>query len=366
MKKFAFLLTLLALLAAACGTPGPVSTPSIAVSPSFLPSETSTLPVTSLPPTLTATPITMDGTLTVRVNVRSGPAISYASLGQLEVGEKIRIIARDSQTAWFLILYPAAPQGRGWVAAQYVTVAQGTEVPEAATSTPAGPTGRVIQRLNVRSGPGTSFDALGLLEPGLAVSLTGKNSTASWFQIDYPTGPGGHGWVTSQYIQTDASADLPVLDDYGILVTPGTAGTPSTPVLPPTPTVGPAYADGDSSVSPAIRVPFSSTGTYQFVYSSQVSTPQGDAEDWVEFTPHTSSGTNARLNISLACTGNGTLTVELFQGGSLVSAWGNLACGEAGKSFLFHAGQVYQMRLSPTAGDGLRLVAYTLTVQNNP
>ena len=205
-----------------------------------------------------------------------------------------------------------------------------------------------------------------MLEPGVVVSLTGKNTTASWFQIDYPAGPGGRGWVTSQYIQTDSTADLPVLDDYGNVVTPDTAGTPSGPIPSSTPTIGPAYADGDSSASPAVRVIFSSTGTHRFVYSSQVSAPEGDAEDWVEFTPYTSSGTDARLTFSLACTGNGTLTVEIWQGGTLLSGWGSLACGESGRSILLPAGQVYQVRLAPASGDGLRLVAYTLTVQNNP
>jgi len=366
MKKLAILLTMLALLAAACGTAEPVATPSATASPSALPTETPTLPVATPPPTPTATPILIDGTLTIKVNVRSGPGTGYDSLGQLEAGTKVQITARDSQGAWYQILYPAAPQGRGWVAAQYVTVAAGAEVPVDATPTPAGPTGRVVQRLNVRSGPGTTFDTLGLLEPGVVVSLTGKNATASWFQIDYPAGPGGRGWVTSQYIQTDAAADLPVLDDYGNVVTPGAGGTPSGPFLSPTPTVGPAYADDDSSVSPAIRVTFSATGTHQFVYSSQVSAPQGDAADWVEFTPYTASGTNARLNMSLACTGNGALTVELWQGGAPLSGWGALACGETGKSVLLPAGRVYQMHLAPASGDGLRLVAYTLTVQNNP
>jgi hypothetical protein len=200
----------------------------------------------------------------------------------------------------------------------------------------------------------------------VTVSLTGKNTTASWFQIDYPAGPGGHGWVTSQYIQTDAAADLLILDDYGMVVTPSTAGTPSGPVLSPTPTIGPAFADGDSVVNPAIRVTFSATGTHQFVYSSQVSEPEGDAEDWVEFTPYTASGTNAHLNLSLACTGNSTLLVELWQGSMLLSSWGNLACGEMGKSILLPIGQAYQISLAPVAGDGLQLVAYTLTVQNNP
>jgi hypothetical protein len=136
--------------------------------------------------------------------------------------------------------------------------------------------------------------------------------------------------------------------------------------LLPTPTVGPAYADGDSSADPAIRVTFSATGTHRFVFSSQVSTPEGDAEDWVEVTPYTSSGTNARLVLGLICSGNGTLTVELWQGDTLLSGWGTLICGDTGKSILLPAGRVYLIHLAPAAGNGQRLVAYTLTVQNNP
>jgi hypothetical protein len=205
-----------------------------------------------------------------------------------------------------------------------------------------------------------------MIEPDALISLTGKNATASWYQFIYPAGPGGHGWVTSQYVQTGSSADLPVLDDYGNAVTPGITGTFTGPASTPAATIGPAYADGDSSSNPAIQVAFSSTGKHQFVYSSQVSAPEGDLEDWVEFTPYTTGGTNSRLTFGLACTGNGTLTVELWQGGSLLSGWGSLACGDAGKSILLPADQEYLIRLALAAGDGLQLVVYTLTVQNNP
>ena len=367
MKKFPFLLTLLALLAAACGTSEPVSIPSVSASPSRLPLVTGTSTLTPTPslPTLTATPILIDGTLTIKVNVRSGPGTGYTSLGQLDAGAKVQVVARNSQGAWYQILYPAAPQGRGWVAAQYVTVAAGAVIPLDATPTLSGPTGRLIQRLNVRSGPATTFDSLGMLEPGVVVSLTGKNTLASWYQIVYPAGPGGRGWVTSQYVQTDVT-DLPVLDDYGKVVTPGAAGTPSLPDVPPTPTIGPAIDDGDSSVNPAFRVTFSALGTTRLVYSSQVSAPQGDPQDWVEFTPYSAAGSNARLDLTLVCTGNGTLAVDLWQGGTRLSAWGSLSCGDLAKTILLPAGQVYQVSLSPVSGDGLRLISYTLTVQNDP
>ena len=366
MGKFAFLLILLVLLTAACTSTTSVATPSHTIAPTQTTTMAPARTASPLPLTATATPVLIGGTLTIKVNVRSGPATAYSPLGQLDAGQKVKILFRDVTGAWYQILYPPAPQGRGWVASQYITVAAGTQVPLEATPTPAGPTGLVIQRLNIRSGPGMNFATLGILDPNQVVSLTGKNSTASWFQINYSAGPGGHGWVTAQYIQTDASASLPVLDDYGTVITPNTAGTLSAPALPSTPTLGPAYADGDSSTNPVVRVTFSATGTTRFIYSDQVSTPQGDPEDWVEFTPYSASGTTARLILSLACTGNSALNVELWQQNNALSGWGSLTCGESGRSILLTARQVYQLRLSPAPGTGLQFVGYTLTVQNNP
>jgi uncharacterized protein YgiM (DUF1202 family) len=364
MKKPGFLLTVLLLFAAACGTSESPAATLAAASLTALSTETPT--GTPLPPASTATSQPIEGTLSTRVNVRSGPGTSFDILGLLNAGGKVQILSKDSRGEWYQILYPSAPQGRGWVAAQFVQIAAGTEIPLEATPTPAGPTGRVMQRLNVRSGPGMTFDSLGLLEADTTVSLTGKNTTASWFQIDYSVGPDGRGWVTAQYIQTDAADDLPVLDDYGTPVTPGAAETPSGPAMTLTPTVGPAFADEDSRAAPAVRVNFSVAGTHQFIYSSQVSAPQGDSEDWVEFTPYTAGGTDARLIFSLSCSGNGTLTVELWRGGSPLSGWGTLECGDLEKLITLSAGQLYQIRLTPVAGEGLRLVDYVLIVRNKP
>ncbi len=206
-----------------------------------------------------------------------------------------------------------------------------------------------MQRLNVRSGPGMTFPSLGVLEPDSVVALTGKNSTASWFQIDYPSAPGGRGWVTAQYIQTDAT-DLPVLDDYGTPVAGASSGPTALPVTP-TPTVGPAFADGDSPANPAVRVTFSASGTRSFTYSSQVSAPDGDPEDWVEFTPYAITGTHARLVFSLTCSGNGTLTVGILRGGSLLTGWGSLSCGDLDKIILLPAGQALADQPGPGSGE---------------
>lgn len=364
MTRSALLLVLLTLLAVACGTPAPAAvTPT---PPAVTRTPLATVSPSPAPPTPTVTPTPVEGTLETRVNVRSGPGAGFETLGLLEAGERVQVVARDDGGDWYQILYPSAPQGRGWVAAPFVRVAAGAEIPLDATPTPAGPTGRVVQRLNVRTGPGTTFDALGLLEPGTVVSLLGKNATASWFQIDYPEGPGGRGWVTAQYIQTEIASSLPVLDDFGKAVTPGVEATPSGPLPTPTATVGPAFDDGDSSANPAVRVVFSAAGTRRFTYSSQVSAPEGDLEDWVEFTPYAAGGTSARLSLSLSCSGKGVLRGDIRQGGASFPGVEALHCGDEDRLVYLPAGGAYQIRLAVEAGDGLRLVEYRLTVRNEP
>lgn len=364
MQRLFFLLAVLILVGAACSErPEPAPTPSAATATQPH-SPTASLTTSRVPPTRTPQPV--EGTVTTQVYVRSGPGTGYSPLGLLNSGEKVQILARDGASQWYLILYSSAPQGRGWVAAQYVQAAAGSEIPLDATPTPTGPTGRVAQRLNVRSGPGTTFEALGLLEPNAVVALTGKNGTASWFQIEFPDGPGGHGWVTAQYVQTEDAGGLPVLDDYGNVVSLGATEPAGGPQSTVTATLGPAYTDGDSPDRPAIQVTFSAGGTRQFTYSSQVSSPEGDAEDWVEFTPFAAGEQDARLVIGLACSGGGSLTVELWQGGGLFPAEPAIRCGDEAKLLLLPAGQAYQLRLAAPAQDGPQLVAYQLTVRNEP
>jgi len=243
------------------------------------------------------------------------------------------------------------------------------------TSTPLPPSpsatitpliGKATQTLNVRSGPGTDYEVLGMIQPDTVLVLTGRNETATWLQIEYAAGAGGKGWVTAAYVQTDDTASLPVLNAAGTPVTPGDSEPTSIPVTP-TPTLGPASADDDSAAAPAVQVAFSPSGVRQFSYMSDVSSPQGDAEDWVMFTPYASlAGSPARLLFSLVCAGNGSLEVELWQGGAPLANWGSLACGDQDIPLDLAAGMPYQLRLRVATGDGLRYVSYTLTVRNGP
>jgi hypothetical protein len=228
--------------------------------------------------------------------------------------------------------------------------------------------GKATQTLNVRSGPGTDYEVLGMIQPDTVLVLTGRNETATWLQIEYAGGVDGKGWVTAAYVQIPQgnTASLPVLNASGMPVTPGASGPTSVPITP-TPTLGPASADNDSSAAPAVQVAFSPSGMRQFSYTSEVSSPQGDAEDWITFTPYASLvGSPARVLFSLVCAGNGNLEVELWQDGAPLAEWGGLACGDQDIPLDLAAGMPYQLRLRAATGAGLHYVSYTLTVRNGP
>lgn len=55
------------------------------------------------------------------VNVRSGPGTEFDVLGTLPNGARGEIIGMDESGAWLATIVPSAPDGRGWVAAEYVT-----------------------------------------------------------------------------------------------------------------------------------------------------------------------------------------------------------------------------------------------------
>ncbi len=360
-------LAVVALVATACATATP--TPAPTASPLPTAGATETPSRTPLPPTPTNTPAPVEGTTRAQVYVRSGPGTGYASLGLIDPGKTVQVVSQSADGKWYAILYPAEPAGQGWVATAYVQVEDPAGVPSATvqvTTTPAGPTGVVIQKLNVRSGPGTSYDSLGVLPAQSSVVLTGKNANGTWLQIEYPSAAGGHGWVTAGYVQVNDTSGLPVLDEFGKPVpTGGGTGTPG-PFLSPTPTVGPAPEDGDSPGQPAARVIFSPSGTRQFSYTGQVSAPQGDSQDWIGFTPYAVPAASARLTASLACRGNGSLQVELLQGAAPLAGWGTLQCGDTGRPVTVPAGGTYTFHLSAVAGSGQTLVAYTLTVRDEP
>jgi uncharacterized protein YraI len=69
-------------------------------------------------------------------------------------------------------------------------------------STPEGVyiTVTYTEPMNVRGGPGTSYDILGQIQPGEMLPALGISPGREWVQISYTNGPGGVGWVYASYV----------------------------------------------------------------------------------------------------------------------------------------------------------------------
>jgi uncharacterized protein YraI len=194
----------------------------------------------------------MTGTALQLLNVRIGPGLGYLSLGTLPGGTLMSMTGRLEDNSWFQIEYPSGLNGRAWVSGELVRLDVGakklpiynllatpiteappqpegasatpeagsnnppTETPLPPSATPSLPNGTVTAQINIRTGPASSFDSLGLLNPGDRVLITGRTLNGNWLQIEYSSGPAGRGWVAAAYITLNSDiSKVPVFDNQG-------------------------------------------------------------------------------------------------------------------------------------------------------
>jgi hypothetical protein len=136
-----------------------------------------------------------------------------------------------------LVVYPVRARDAG----QLPTVAIPT-----VTGTVPGPVITVRQdadqeQINVRSGPSTRYDTIGVLIAGQQVPAIGKTPGGDWIQVYYPGVEGGVGWVYSPLV--DVPGDLPIVEP------------PPTPTPRTTPTIDPTLAAQFIVEVPATRMP---------------------------------------------------------------------------------------------------------------
>ena len=81
--------------------------------------------------------------------------------------------------------------------------------PEQPTVVPVA--GVTSTQVNVRAEPSTAGSVLGIIPAETRVEITGKDPGESWWQINYPQGADGKGWVTAQYVIAPNEAEIPVV-----------------------------------------------------------------------------------------------------------------------------------------------------------
>jgi hypothetical protein len=213
--------------------------------------------------------------------------------------------------------------------------------------------GLVIQKVNVRNGPGIEYELLGALNPNDVVFITGKDAGGAWIQIEFATSttPDEKGWVTGEFLQAGNIEAVPIIGavaDETANLTEATAN--------PNTGADSAMQDGDSMQAPLAVAFFSPVGSRALQVNGEVSEPNGDAEDWIQFTT-----AGKVVAIKVTCPGN-TLSVELWNNEKPVDGL-FLACGE--KSFVTVASNSrYFLRLSKSSANEPGTANYILGMES--
>jgi len=324
-------------------SPSPSVTPTLSPYPTLAPtSETGATP--SPAPSPAARFI---GRARTRLNVRQAPLSSAEVLGILDAGARIEILAQDASRSWFLIVYPDGA-GRGWVSATYVEGVNVDAIPLLDE-----PLALVLQPLNVRRGPGTNFESLGMLKAGDLVKALGKDASGAWIQIEYPAAADGKGWVNAAFLRLDAAGRLPLLSADGSATA---TLAPTAPAAMSTPTLHPARLDGDTQAAPLWRIPLNGMPPSRVILEDEVSAPQGDAEDWVRV----EVGGRLTLQARLRCDPPQMLRVERWDDRGPAEVL-PLPCN--GEALLIADAPFWLRILEGDAAGGFRFTRYRLELQ---
>lgn len=266
--------------------------------------QTLTLLSTDLVPTVITNPV--EGTTTTQINVRAETTTASQSLGVIPAFTNIQIIGKESSGNWYKIIYNELT---GWVRAEFVQVesSDNISIVEIESGGGSGRSGVVISGINVRSGAGTEFESIGVLIPKDVVIILGKNSSGSWMQINFQ---GNIGWVASEFLQIENIEQISVIEVA--------QNTSVPPVINETPIAIAQIAntDNDSIQNPFAKLFFEENKVFEI--TGEVSAPQGDNEDWVEF-----SSASSKILIEGSCSMTG-LQVELWQAGEMLESFSSI------------------------------------------
>ncbi len=204
-------------------------------------------------------------------NLRANTFIESDELGQITSGTRYPVLARNEFYPWFLVGDPTTNQPLGWVFGELVVVQGDINIlpfstyvvgsgvpfvpsfqvspnPDATTpptatlapdvtptatlpptSTPASPVTALVQgEINIRYGPGTEYDRLGLAQAGDVFDVIARHTQLPWVKILYPSSPNGEAWINAELLQfTGNLNELPAISQLSFVL----------PTLTPTPSI---------------------------------------------------------------------------------------------------------------------------------
>lgn len=126
------------------------------------------------------------------LNVRTEPNTTSSIIGVLPNGQKVDI--QSEQNGWYVISFNGKT---GFIKKDFVSSSSSNGNVDSVTPSYYYVT---CSALRVRSGPGTSYDIVGIMSNGQQVQVVGK--TTGWYKVRYA---GKEGFVSDQYIQPSGS-----------------------------------------------------------------------------------------------------------------------------------------------------------------
>ena len=145
---------------------------------------------------------------TGRLNVRSGPGLSYPPLTRITLNDRLPMTGRNASNTWVQIRLTDG--SNGWVSAAFVRTTGLDLVP--VVNAPAVPapdaSGYSLQttaNLSLRTQATTVSRRLTVIPRGTTVEILGRNSSTTWWQVRYD---GATGWVSGQFVALPAGMDV--------------------------------------------------------------------------------------------------------------------------------------------------------------
>jgi N-acetylmuramoyl-L-alanine amidase len=160
-------------------------------------------------------------TMLETATIRQGPGLEYPVFGVTSTGGRAIVMGDSEDGIWWAIRLETRT---GWVYKSY-TYAQKTEdvpviknpdVPNTISPSVPGsgaPAATALEPINVRSGPGNTYDSYGKISIGERLAVIGRSVDREWLVVNLPTSiaPNGQGWVAARYVQAENIGNVPVI-----------------------------------------------------------------------------------------------------------------------------------------------------------
>lgn len=169
----------------------------------------------------------------VRLNVRLGPGTEFTRVGSISATEINRLLGVTEDSGWYRIPFRGS---FAWVSAAGLDVTVDTSCPglrefpndyeedvSEYSATGDGDAVVVTASANLRIGPGTVFEQIGIVADGSELDIVGQSADGEWLQII--TRDGRAGWIATYLVRLNISLDtVPIIEEGTSVSDSGSGG----------------------------------------------------------------------------------------------------------------------------------------------